>query len=318
MRKARLELDAIRADASVSALFSDEVTLDAVNTAVDAAYTVLRLAGTDIVTKIINSTDSAVDFITESYTPSSFRLVADTATYTLPPDLVKPVAIRPITSGFDGVVFRPSSVTRTDFIDYRSIPTDELSSVSGGAAIYWYTLTGPRTLLIVPTPKDTIDLAFTYQYRPPRLLNYPTGTVGTGGASSTTVTGAGTDWVNIGLRTPAELVVGAVATDVNIGTYYPQVSAISSATSLTMSKAQVIANGSAYRISMVPLLPEEYHTWLAQRAAAVLLRKISLQGSQAAQASLDSQLLGLIQPEVAQRQAQESLTTEPAQVFMGW
>ena len=120
-RKALFEVDAIRSGGTLSGLWTAEEYTDAINTAVDSAYRIFRLAGSDIVTKRITSTDSAIDMISESYAPSSLKTVVDTTTYTLPPDFVHVVSILPITSGFDGVTFRPAIKNKKFFINYLLI-----------------------------------------------------------------------------------------------------------------------------------------------------------------------------------------------------
>ena len=88
-RQARLEIDAIRASGTTSGLWIDEEVYAAINTALDSAYRIVRLSGSDLLAKHLKSTDSAVDLITESYDPGSLQLVSGTIDYTLPPDLVE-------------------------------------------------------------------------------------------------------------------------------------------------------------------------------------------------------------------------------------
>ena len=106
VRKARLEVDAIRTGGTVSGLWTDEEVLDAVNTAVDTAYSLLRLADSEIVTKSVRSTDASTDLISETYAPSSLAIVSGTSDYTLPPDLVALVALIPVTAGYTDIRFR--------------------------------------------------------------------------------------------------------------------------------------------------------------------------------------------------------------------
>ena len=310
VRQARFEVDAIRSGGTTSALWSDEECNTAVNTAMDRAARVIRLADSDLLSRSIESDDSAIDLIAESYDPSSFRLVDDTSDYTLPPDFVRVISLRPITADFEGVRFRPSRVNRKDFVDQRSIRNSDLSSIRGSDVTYAYALIGPRTIRFAPTPQDTIDLELVYQFRPPKLISYTTGTVTVTNAS-TAITGASTDWLVYGLRDPAELVVGA--TTVTVDRYYPRVSSVTSATAATFQRTYqgTTAPGQTYALAMVPRLPDEHHAWLAQMAAAIMMRKVNPELSDKLAGVLEKQLMEDVRPELDMRQAQESLIVEP-------
>lgn len=317
-RKALFEVDAIRSGGTLSGLWTAEEYTDAVNTAVDSAYRIFRLAGSDIVTKRITSSDSAIDMISESYAPSSLKTVVDTTTYTLPPDFVHVVSILPTTSGFDGVSFRPASSTQKFFMEQQVIPTTDLSQVGpNGEQVFYYTVFGARTLLLAPAPKDAFNVRLTYQFRPPRLLYNQTGTVSVT-ASSAAVTGSTAAWIATGLRVPADLIVGAgtAIAAAEINTHYPSVLSIDTATTLTLARVYQGATNAAasYALAMVPQLPEEYHRWLAQRTGSELLRKVNLELAEKSKMELEKQLLSEIQPEISTRQVQESLVVEPFEV----
>ena len=79
VRKARFEVDAIRADGSTSALWSDEEVIDAANTAMDRAARLIRLSDSNILTKSMKSTDSSSDMVSEVYNPTSLAMVESTA-----------------------------------------------------------------------------------------------------------------------------------------------------------------------------------------------------------------------------------------------
>ena len=311
IKRARYEADGIRSGGTVSDLWTNEEMTAAANTAVDEAYRVLRLANSNIVSRALASTAAAIDFISESYNPTSLRLVDDTIDYTLPPDFVRIVSIAPRTTGFQDIRFRPIEPYMHGYVSERSIPVAELSSVLDEAVTYWYTVIGARTLRIVPAPQDTIDIELLYHYRPNRLLSYTTGTVTVTNASAAVTGAGGTDWLIFGLRNPAELVVGA--TTVNLDQHYPDISTIDSATGLTLTRTYQgsTAAGQTYAIAMTPLLPEEHHEWLAQMTAAIMLRKVNLELSKVAREALMAELATAVQPEVTLRQMQESITVDP-------
>lgn len=312
VRKARFEVDAIRADDSTSQLWTDEECRAAVNDAMDSAARILRLADSDILTKVIQSDDAEIAFLNEDYDPGSLTITSGTTEYTLPPDLVSIVNIIPITDGFDGVTFLPGKLSGRLFTEQRMIPSTDLHSVNNGIMTYMYTQYGSRTLKIAPIPKDTIEIEIHYRYRPNRLITYDTGTI-TVNNGETSVAGATGGWFTAGVRLPAEL-IGEAGPDVSLQKVYPRVASITADGSLTLATEwaeSTLTNQTPFAVTMVPLLPEEHHLWLAKMAAAQMLRKINLDISEKAVARLEAQLLNEIQPEVTMRQVQESLPVEP-------
>lgn len=310
-RRAQFEVDALRTGDVASGLWSDEQVYSAINTAVDSAYRILRLSDSDIVTTTMKSTDATIDLVEENYLPSSLAMVSGTADYTLPPDFVSVKSIIPITSGYDEVQFVPLRTSQRLYRDQRAILNADLDPVQNTSAIFYYVIIGRRTLRIVPTPQDAFDIELLYHYRPVKLKVYSTGTVTILGGTPTIVTGTGSLWVDVGLRTPAEFVSGSITAAVNLGLHYPTVSTIDSNTQVTLRKSQSALAGSAYRLAMAPVLPEQYHDWLAQMAAAILLRRVNIETSTAAAAALEKQLVGEVRPEIEQRQSQDSIPVEP-------
>ncbi len=312
VRKARFEVDAIRADDSTSQLWTDEECRAAVNDAMDSAARILRLADSDVLTKVIQSDDSSISFLNETYDPGSLTITSGTTEYTLPPDLVSIVNIIPISDGFDGIHFTPGKLSGRMFTDQRVIPSADLHSVDGGVQTYMYTQYGTRTLKIAPIPKDTIEIEIHYRYRPNPLITYDTGTI-TVNADETSVAGNTGAWYSAGCRLPAEF-IGEAGPDVSLQKVYPRIATLSADGSLTLATAwpdATLTNQSPFAVAMVPLLPEEHHLWLAKMAAAQMLRKVNLDISEKAIARLEAQLMNEIQPEVTMRQVQESLAVEP-------
>lgn len=310
-RKARFEVDGIRTGNVASALYSDEEVYSAVNAAQNRALRIMRLAGSAIPQKVLASTDPSTDLLSETYAPTSLRLVSGTINYTLPPDLVSIISIAPLTTGYDGLRFRPLKTSQKTYIDQRSIPAEDLSSLNNDEGSLFYVRLGKRTLRIVPTVQDTIDIELIYTYMPPRLKVYSTGTVTIDAGTPTIVTGASTAWIAAGLRTPAQFISGSASVAVSLSTEYPTISTIDSDTQMTMAKSQGALAGSAYRVAMVPVVPGEHHEWLAMMAGALLFRKVNIETSDAAIKELEKQLINEIQPEVGMDQMQESLIVEP-------
>lgn len=313
VRKARFEVDALRTNNVKSDLWQDEECIDALNTAMDRAARIIRLSGSDLLTKTVKSTDSAVDLISETYDPSVLTITVGVTDYELPPDCIRPISIAPIDGDFSGVRFHPAVSSQATWLDQRTTPDDDLATVRNADADFYYTLLGERTLRVSPTPQDEFDIELVYQSRAPRLFVYTGGTLRLT-QNSATVTGLGTYW-NEYMRTPAELIIGD-PDDVVLTRVYPRVDSIDGDTSLTLKKAYtgVDVDGQEYALAMVPTLPEEHHTWLAQMTAAIMLRKVSIELSDAAAKALEGQLEAEVKPEVTIRQAHESLTTEPYRV----
>mgnify|MGYP001560407656 FL=1 len=313
IRKARFEVDAIRASGATSALWSDEEVIDAANTAMDHVARILRLSSSDILSKTMTSTDASIDLISETYAPSSFQIAASTLSYTLPPDCVRIDSIVPTTSGYEGVRFYPAKSTQKGWIDQETLTESDMSTVKNSEQIYYYTTIGARTLRISPIPKEAFDVRLTYQYRPPRLLRYNTGTTQLT-LGSTTLHGVGTLWMSSGVRGPAELIRGSTTVcDLNI--VYPRITTFTAEDTATLAKAWPSESASGiYHISMVPQLPEEHHAWLAQVTAAVMLRKVSPELSKNALEELSAQFALGVSPEVTIRQTQESLPVDEYQL----
>lgn len=320
MRQAEFEIDSIRAGNTRSGMWTAEETLSACNLAMDRTARLLRLAGSEILTKTINSNAVSIDLISEVYNPvTSLAIQSGVHEYTLPPDFVRVANIRPLSTatGFTGVRFRPSSYSDPTWVDLRTIPEDQLDSADGDNVEYSYVIRGARTLHLAPIPQDNFNIQLVYHYRAPRLRYYSVGTVErTNGAVG--VVGSGTSWLSEGLRDPAELLVGVTAvTGVVLDQYYPTIRSINTNTTLTLARPATTTDGSgqAYTIAMSPILPEEHHTWLSQLVAATMLRKVDADLSGKMQMDLGQQLLDQVVPEITLRQMQASLV---GQAFSLW
>lgn len=327
VRKARLNVDAIRTGNVASALWSDEEVVDAVNTAMDEAARIIRMADSRILTKTLDSSSStsygsgaygagsygSEDLISETY--SMFALAAETTDYLLPPDLVRIVSIRAVGTDFSSVVFRPMNAQDKYFLDQRSIPSDELSIATGTSQTFWYTQIGAFGIRFSPTPKEAIDLELVYDYRPPKLLYANTGTVNISNGS-TALAGSSTTWFDFGLRTPAELMANAGFTTTRLDQYYPKILSIDSNTTATMARPwqSTALAGASYTLSMVPQLPPEHHAWLAEMTSAILMKKVNPDTAAKMKTDLEKQLKELVQPEVTTRQIQESIAVEPFEI----
>lgn len=325
MRKARFGVDAIRANNAVSALWSDEELADLVNTAMDKAAQIIRLADSRILSKTLAS-NSAVAYSGGSYGAGSygsedlisevynmFQVTAEVTDYVLPPDLARVVSIRPVDVQFQAVVFRPMNTQDKYFLDQRSIPSADLISSSNSNQTFWYTLVGSRGIRFTPTPKDNINIELVYDFRPPKVFYSTLGSV-TIFSGSDGLSGNASDWLTKGIRPPAELVVGADAVNsVRINQYYPTILGIASDSAAQMTRPWQTGSvvTSAYGLAMVPALPPEHHAWLADMTSAMMMRKVNADTSEKMMLALEKQLKDLVQPEITVRQIQESIPVEP-------
>lgn len=312
MRQARFEVDALRSSGTVnSGMWIDEEVLSALNTSMARTARLLRLAGSELLTKTMDSAGASQDFITENYDPGGLAWVAGTTDYTLPPDFVRLVSLRISTDGYEAVTFRPTSLNDPNFLDLTAIPDGELSGAQDSDQSYLYSIIGARTIRFAPAPQDVVDVELVYHYRPPRLRYYNTGTIARD-STNATITGASTFWVREGLRTPMEfLPLVTATTGVTMDAYYPTVLTLTSDTVLTLTKNSIAtSSGSVYFLAMVPTLPEEHHQWLAQLTAATMLRKVDADLSGKLQQDLAMQLLEGVTPEITLRQMQESLIAQ--------
>lgn len=120
-----------------------------------------------------------------------------------------------------------------------------------------------------PTP-STADQTISYRYR--RLVtdlsigNYSTGTVATAG--TVTVTGSGTSW-NASMIGKYLVITPTSTAATNGDGFTYKITAVASATSLTLEKAYAGANvtGAAYSIGQAPAIPEAFQDMLAYKAA---------------------------------------------------
>lgn len=316
IRQARQEIDALRTGNNASAMWSDEEAISSANVAMDKTARLLRLSGSELLTKTMKSTDSNSDLTTEIYSPSSsLKIQPNVTDYTLPPDFVRVENLRPLTTGFEGVKFHASTLNNKLYVSQQGINVAELASANNSDQEFWYTIVGSRTLRIAPTPKDNIDIELVYHFRPRRMKYTTTGTIQRTAAAQV-VSGSGTSWLSVdGVQAPAELIVGAFVNPtvaVDLASYYPRVNDVSTDTSLTLARVATVTDGvgQAYCLVNVPRLPDEHHTWLASLTGAIMLRKVDADLSAKLQADLAQDLLTAVLPEVTLRQLQESLITE--------
>lgn len=107
----------------------------------------------DWYTRRMKSTDTAETIQGESYSPSDLTIVANTDLYTLPPNVLQIRSLEPLTQAnwAAGILFLPRPLT-----DYALMRINRFTISS--PAVYYYTVTGPRTMRIVPTPATGVSI----------------------------------------------------------------------------------------------------------------------------------------------------------------
>ena len=108
----------------------------------------------DWYTRRMKSTDADETIQGEVYDPSSLTIVAATDLYTLPPNVLQIRSLEPASSSdwATGLLFLPRPIT-----DYEVSRIARFTIAS--PPVYYYTVTGPRTLRIVPTPAGGVSIA---------------------------------------------------------------------------------------------------------------------------------------------------------------
>ena len=102
------------------------------------------------------STDGALTILGESYTASSFAIVAGTRTYTLPPDFVEMKLIEVTTSGYEFVRFQHLDLAKPEHRALRRL-TDQYAP-----SVFIFDLIGSVTMTIAPLSNTALDLRLSY------------------------------------------------------------------------------------------------------------------------------------------------------------
>lgn len=150
----RLNLD------EVTASFWTAADLQArINRAKDRVWTEVRKLKDDYFDIQRLSTDGSLTILGESYTASSFAIVAGTRNYTLPPDVFEIRLVEVITSNYEQIRFVYKKLTSPEHRALREITTNQTPSVF---LFDLLTLSGNPTMAIAPLSNTALDLRLTY------------------------------------------------------------------------------------------------------------------------------------------------------------
>lgn len=311
IRRADFIVDAIRASGTVSSLWTSEEKVDLVNEVYELMQPTLRLARRHYFARRMLSTDSSTTILRQTYAPSSLALVADTRTYTLPPDFVEVIRLSPLISATDltnqGVRFAHKDVASSHFQD-----RDLAGGLSGTqfAGHYLFDIQGDRTLRISPAAKAAMSIELVYVAQRPPLYRTTTGTVS---VTSVTVTGVSTVFSDAALQMgDMELILGtsgsATVPTPSVQTSYPRVVSLDSTTQLTLvgPTPGTYAAGTGFILSAVPQIPVVHHRWMASMVAVLMQRKVNFPVAEAMLREKFAEWEKFVQPNlVAPQQSQD-------------
>jgi len=279
IRRADFIADSIRASGTVSALWTTEEKVDLANEVYELVQPTLRLARRHYFARRMVSTDVSTTILRQTYAPSSLALVADTRTYTLPPDFIELIRLSPRISTTDtvnqGVRFTHRDVAAPEFVD-----RDLMGGLSGTQNLggYLFSVQEDRTVRISPAARAALEVELVYVAQRPPLFRSTAGTVS---VSGTAVTGVSTTFSDDIIMGRAELILGTsgvgTAPTPNVARVYPVVSTVDSNTALTLvgPTPGTYAAGTGMIVSSVPMLPLVHHRWLASLVAILMQRKIN-------------------------------------------
>jgi len=323
MRRARQGVDAILPGGYASSQWTDEDVLDLVNEAYEGMLREFRLTHRKWGLITMNTDTAVFTRDGETYNPAtSLVLGSNTTTLQLPPDFAE--LIRLLCTSNRSVRFVPSEHETDHWIDMeQSGISDSGDALTGSPAglVFYYDILGNRTLKVTPMSGTTYDLELDYMpmYQP--LLYSNAGSVSiTNGL--TTVTGTNSTWVTDNIYSSssnqvAELMVGVSdpqSNNLRVSRGYPQISTISSDTTAVLSTAWTPASVTAvpYIVAMAPVLPREYHRWMARLTSSLMLSKVNPDISEKYFGKFMEQFRSQINPAIRRRQSQSSPIVEDA------
>lgn len=326
MRKARQGVDAILPGGYGSSQWTDEEVLDLVNEAYEGMLREFRLVRKKWGVITVNSDSAAYTREGETYTPSTSLVTSTTDTsVTLPPDFAE--LVRVLCTNDRTVRFVPADLESDHWIDLEQDGRDDNNLprfTSSGGSTFYYDIRGNRTLQFNPACSQAMDLELDYipMFRP--LLWSNAGSVSiTNGA--TAITGSGSTWITDNIYSAAagqvaEILVGVSdpqSNNLKVIKEYPRVSSISSDTTATLSLAWAPASvaDAPYILAMAPVLPREYHRWMARLTSSLMLSKVNPDIAEKYFGKYMEQFRSQINPTISRRQSQASSIVEDADEF---
>lgn len=149
-----------------SASFWTDAQIDRyVNRGMHRVWNRLKAANEYYCTVTRTSLDGALTIQGESYSSTSFQIVAGTSDYTLPPDFDQMSTIEVITSGFEDLTFTRLNINDPEFRAARSFTDNQTPSDE----IFYDIIGEPPIMRIAPKSSVTLNLRITYVQTLPDL-----------------------------------------------------------------------------------------------------------------------------------------------------
>lgn len=151
-----------RVDEATASFWSDAQLNRYINRSKDRVLNRLRgLKDDAYLTIAMASTEGTLNFEGELYSPSvQLRLAVGTTDYLLPPDFLELVSLAAITSGYEFTRFEYRHLNDPLFRDAWALLENQTPS-----GLFYITVTGSRTLRIVPKSDTGMDLRIVYIQR---------------------------------------------------------------------------------------------------------------------------------------------------------
>ena len=143
-------------DESATGFWTDATLNRMVNRSKDRVWLEVRKLKDDFFAVTRTSLDGVLTIVGDSYDTASFRLVAGTRDYTLPPDLAELKTIEAVTSTYEWVRFTASDTARAAM--RAAMEVTEQVDPHG----FLFDIIGERTLRLAPKSNRSLDLRLTY------------------------------------------------------------------------------------------------------------------------------------------------------------
>jgi hypothetical protein len=145
-------------DESSASFWTDAQINRYVNRAKDRVWNRLKAANEYYCTVTRTSNDGSLTIQGESYNASSFRIVAGTTDYTLPPDFEQLSSIESISSGLESVFFTQLDMNDPEFRALRTLTDNQ----SPWDEVIFDIIGEPAQLRLAVKPDVTMDIRLTY------------------------------------------------------------------------------------------------------------------------------------------------------------
>lgn len=326
IRRSRQGVDALLPMSGASSMWPDEEMVDLVNEAYESTLRRFRLVHGKWGLTTLNVDSTPFTREGETYTPSSSLVISSTQQkLLLPPDFAELIRIK--CTNDRSVRVLPAQAETYHWLDLEQSGYDDLNQPLASqprGMVFYYDIVDQRTLFLTPPVSGTYNLEIDYVPMKRPLYYSNSGEI-TVTSLTTTINGANTKWLDDNIYTAtsgqsAELIVGTSDPQSNlirVDKDYPVVASITSNTGATLANvwgtASVISTPAI--LTMAPVLPREYHRWIARITSSLMLSKVNPELADKYVARFMNQFSENIAPTIKRRQSQDSRVVEDAEEF---